>query len=251
MRILVTNDDGVHAPGLKALAERLSRMGEVFVVAPAREQSASGHALTIQHPLRIAELAEKIWAVTGTPTDCVLLAVHALLGRKPDLIVSGINSGSNMGDDVTYSGTVSAAFEGTLLEIPSMAVSLAVDLDDRGPQTFETAAECAARVAGIVAERSLPPKTLLNVNVPRLPASEIRGYRLTRLGHRVFRDIIVAKTDPRGRPYYWVAGKPEWDQGEKTDITAIMEGYVSVTPLNMDMTDYKLLVDMEAWGVAE
>lgn len=247
MKILVTNDDGIMAPGIQALAARLREMGEVFVVAPDREQSASGHALTLQHPLRVNEIGPGMWGVTGTPTDCVLLALHAILnGEKPDLLVSGINAGVNMGDDVTYSGTVSAAFEGTLLSIPSIAVSLATP-----GNSWDAAAEYAAEIAGLVVRHGLPPKTLLNVNVPALPAAEIRGWRLTRLGHRVFQDIIVAKTDPRGRPYYWVGGHPVWDPQEKTDITAIQEGYVSVTPLNMDMTDYKLLVRMEEWGFTD
>src|SRR5512140_248341 len=248
MDILCTNDDGVLAPGLQALVTRLSEMGNVFVVAPDREQSASGHALTLQRPLRVNEVGHQRWGVNGTPTDCVLLAVHALLDRLPDLVVSGINAGANMGDDVTYSGTVSAAFEGTLLSIPSLAVSLATPEHMMDTFPFEAAAEYAAKLAGLVLDHRLPARTLLNVNVPPIPAGEIHGVRLTRLGHRVFRDIIVAKTDPRGRPYYWIAGEPVWDPQEKTDITAIRDGYVSVTPLNMDMTDYKLLVEMEEWN---
>ena len=246
MRILVTNDDGIHAPGIKALAKAFHALGDVLVVAPDGERSASGHALTLQHPLRLNEIAPGEWEATGTPTDCVLLAVHALMkGEKPDLVVSGVNKGPNMGDDVTYSGTVSAAFEGTLLGIPSMAVSLAT-FDD---VPYEPAADLALEVAKRMIERGLPPKTLLNVNVPPGAAEAIKGIRLTRLGHRIFTDIIAPRVDPRGRPYYWVAGTAEWAPEERTDIAAVQAGYVSVTPLNMDMTDFKLLADMEGWGV--
>lgn len=246
MRILVTNDDGVHAPGIRALARALEPLGEVVVVAPDREQSASGHALTLQQPLRMTEIEPAVFAVTGTPTDSVLLAVHGLMkGQPPDLVVSGINAGPNMGDDVTYSGTVSAAFEGTLLGSPSMAVSLATF--DPGP--WDVAAAWAVTIARRILEQGLPPKTLLNVNVPARPADQIRGVRLTRLGHRIFTDIIVPKVDPRGRPYYWVAGTAAWQPEEKTDIMAVNDGYVSVTPLSMDMTDYRLLVEMEGWGL--
>ena len=189
----------------------------------------------------------QVWSVNGTPTDCVLLAVHGpILKEVPDIVVSGVNAGPNMGDDVTYSGTVAAAFEGTLLSIPSVAVSQAT-FDD---YPYEAAARAAARVARSVMESGLPPRTLLNVNVPPLPYEAIKGFKLTRLGHRVYRDSIVTKTDPRGRPYYWVAGTPDWNATEKADMSAVQEGYVSVTPLNMDMTDYKMLVDMESWDLA-
>lgn len=246
MRILVTNDDGVFAPGIKALAAGLASLGEVVVVAPDREQSASSHALTLQHPLRVHQLEPAVWSVTGTPTDSVLVAVHALLEQNPpDLVVSGINAGQNMGDDVTYSGTVSAAFEGTLLGVPSLAVSLA-SVED--PLDFAAAAVWAARVARVVIERGLPPRTLLNVNIPPGPLAGIRGLRLTRLGHRVYRETIRAQVDPRGRPYYWVGGYAEWEPQESTDIQAIRDGYVSVTPLNLDLTDPRMLKTMEDWS---
>jgi 5'-nucleotidase len=246
MKILVTNDDGIHAPGIKALAQAFRTLGDVLVVAPDGERSASGHALTLQRPLRLHEIAEGEYAVDGTPTDCVLLAVHAVLkGELPDLVVSGVNTGPNMGDDVTYSGTVSAAFEGTLLGIPSMAVSLATF----DPVPYEPAAEIALRIAKRFLEKGLPPKTLLNVNVPPGPIESLKGVRLTKLGHRVFTDIIAPRVDPRGRAYYWVAGTAKWAPEERTDIDAIQKGYVSVTPLNMDMTDFKLLVELEGWGL--
>ncbi len=249
MRILVTNDDGVFAPGIKALARALEPLGQVYVVAPDREQSASSHALTLQQPLRLNHLEERVWSVTGTPTDSVLVAVHGVMSAEPpDLVVSGINAGPNMGDDVTYSGTVSAAFEGTLLSIPSIAVSLA-SLEE--PFHYETAAAWAVRLARQVLCRRLPPKTLLNINVPSLPEADIKGLRLTRLGHRVYRETISEKIDPRGKPYFWVGGYADWAPEEATDIQAIRAGYVSVTPLNLDMTDYKLLIEMEGWRLGE
>jgi 5'-nucleotidase len=247
MKILVTNDDGIHAPGIKALARAFRTLGDVIVVAPDSERSASGHALTLSQPLRIIQTGEGEYATTGTPTDCVLLAVHALLeGQHPDLVVSGVNTGPNMGDDVTYSGTVSAAFEGTLLNIPSMAISLATF--DAVP--YEPAADIALRIAKRYLEKGLPTKTLLNVNVPPGPAESLKGIRLTKLGHRIFTDIIAPRVDPRGKPYYWVAGTAKWAPEHGTDIEAVQQGYVSVTPLNMDMTDYKLLADLEEWGLA-
>ncbi|HEX7880111.1 MAG TPA: 5'/3'-nucleotidase SurE [Candidatus Eisenbacteria bacterium] len=246
MKILVTNDDGINAPGIKALARAFRALGDVIVVAPDSEKSASGHALTLQHPLRIHQVGEGEYATTGTPTDCVLLAVHALLeGKHPDLVVSGVNTGPNMGDDVTYSGTVSAAFEGTLLGIPSMAISLATF----DPVPYDPAADIALRIAKRFLERGLPPKTLLNVNVPPGALGSHKGVRLTKLGHRVFTDIIAPRVDPRGKPYYWVAGTAKWAPEAGTDIEAIQQGYVSVTPLNMDMTDFKLLAELEAWGL--
>lgn len=248
IRILVTNDDGVFAPGIKALAAALEPLGTVYVVAPDREQSASSHALTLHHPLRLQQLEERVWSVTGTPTDSVLVAVHGLLEQTlPDLVVSGINAGPNMGDDVTYSGTVSAAFEGTLLSIPSVAFSMG-SLEE--PFHYETGAVWATRIARLVLERRLPPKTLLNVNVPAVPLDAVRGVKLTRLGHRVYKETISAQTDPRGKPYYWVGGYAEWAPEETTDIHAIQAGFVSVTPLNLDMTDYKMLVEMEAWKLS-
>ena len=248
-RILITNDDGVYSEGLRLLARALAPLGEVTVVAPDREQSATGHSLTLGRPLRMQKIEENWYAVDGTPTDCVNLAVLWLLREaKPDLIVSGINFGLNLGDDVTYSGTVSAAFEGTLLSIPSIAVSLA-SLEE--PFHYETAAAWAVRLARQVLSRRLPPKTLLNVNVPSLPEADIKGLRLTRLGHRVYRETISEKIDPRGKPYFWVGGYADWAPEEATDIQAIRAGYVSVTPLNLDMTDYKLLIEMEGWRLGE
>jgi 5'-nucleotidase len=239
--ILVTNDDGIHAAGLNALAQALAELGEVFVVAPDREQSAVGHALTLHRPLRVDRVAERRFAVNGTPSDCVNLGVLGLLPEPPVLVVSGINHGSNLGDDVTYSGTVSAAMEGTLLGVPSMAVSQA----EGEAEGFEGAGRVAQLVAARVLAEGLPAKTLLNINVPR---GEVQGIRLTRLGHRVYRDKMVQEVDPRGRPYYWIgAGAPEWQEDEGSDIAAIHAALASVTPLHLDLTHFGALGRMSEW----
>jgi len=239
--ILATNDDGIHAQGLGALAEALGSLGEVYVVAPDREQSAVGHALTLHRPLRVDRLGERRFAVNGTPSDCVNLGVLGLLPEPPALVVSGINHGSNLGDDVTYSGTVSAAMEGTLLGVPSMAVSQA-EGDAAG---FEVAGRVARLVAARVLVEGLPAKTLLNVNLPR---GEVRGIRMTRLGHRVYREKVVQEVDPRGRPYFWIgAGPPEWQEDEASDIAAVHAGLASVTPLHLDLTHFGALGRMSEW----
>jgi 5'-nucleotidase len=238
--LLVTNDDGVHAPGLTALAEALTELGEVFVIAPDREQSAVGHALTLHRPLRADRLGERRFAVNGTPSDCVNLGVLGLLPAAPALIVSGINDGANIGDDVTYSGTVSAAMEGTLLGVPSIAVSL-----ERADGGFAEAARIAQLVVARVLAEGLPPKALLNVNVP---GGTPKGIRLTQLGHRVYKEKIVEQTDPRGRTCYWIgAGPPQWDTSEATDMAALHDGYASITPLHLDLTHYGALARMTDW----
>ncbi len=239
--ILITNDDGIHAAGLTALARALEELGEVWIVAPDREQSAVGHALTLHRPLRVERLGERKLSVNGTPSDCVNLGVLGILPEPPVLVVSGINHGSNLGDDVTYSGTVSAAMEGTLLGVPSMAVSQAdPDMDD-----FGSAVPVARLVAARVLVEGLPAKTLLNVNVPR---GEVHGIRMTRLGHRVYREKVVREVDPRGRPYYWIgAGPPEWQEDDASDIAAVHGGLASVTPLHLDLTHYGALGRMADW----
>lgn len=242
--ILLTNDDGFRATGLKRLREAVSHLGDTMVVAPEREQSAASHALTLTSPLRISWIDERTISVDGTPTDCVLLAMRGLLGRRPDLLISGINHGPNLGDDVTYSGTVAAAFEGTLLGLPSIALSVCSWQDCN----FDAAVEFAQKIAGVVLTRGLPEGTLLNVNVPSLPASEIKGVKITRLGKRLYRDAIVRKTDPRGRDYYWIGGKePIWVPGEETDFEAIEQGMISVTPLKIDSTDFASLELLRSW----
>ena len=238
--LLVTNDDGIHAAGLAALARAVEGLGEVHVLAPEREQSACGHALTLHRPLRVEPLGERRFSVNGTPSDCVNLSVLGFLPERPVLVLSGINHGSNLGDDVTYSGTVSAAMEGTLLGIPSIAVSLASGHD------FEDAGRIARLVAMRVLVSGLPDKTLLNVNVP---AGHPRGIRFTRLGHRVYDGRIVEQMDPRGRPHYWIGtGAPQWGLLEGTDMGAVHDGFVAVTPLHLDLTHHRALAQMQDWS---
>ena len=242
--ILVTNDDGVHAPGLAALASALDELGDVYVVAPDREQSAVGHALTLHRPLRVTTVGERRFSVNGTPSDCVNLAVLGLLPERPVLVAAGINHGSNLGDDVTYSGTVSAAMEGTLLGVPSMAVSQS----DPETGTLEGAQAVAKLVASRVLVEGLPGKTLLNINVP---AGPLAGIRMTRLGHRVYQEKVVRETDPRGLPYYWIgAGPPVWSEDEASDIAAVHRGMASVTPLHLDLTHHGALQRMADWDGA-
>ncbi|PYM59356.1 MAG: 5'/3'-nucleotidase SurE [Candidatus Rokuibacteriota bacterium] len=242
--ILVTNDDGVHAPGLAALASALDELGDVYVVAPDREQSAVGHALTLHRPLRVTTVGERRFSVNGTPSDCVNLAVLGLLPERPVLVAAGINHGSNLGDDVTYSGTVSAAMEGTLLGVPSMAVSQS----DPETGTLDGAQAVAKLVASRVLVEGLPGKTLLNINVP---AGPLAGIRMTRLGHRVYQEKVVRETDPRGLPYYWIgAGPPVWSEDEASDIAAVHRGMASVTPLHLDLTHHGALQRMGEWDGA-
>jgi len=240
--LLVTNDDGIHAAGLAALAQALDDLGDVYVLAPEREQSACGHALTLHRPLRIETVRERWYAVNGTPSDCVNLGVLGFLPERPVLIASGVNHGTNLGDDVTYSGTVSAAMEGILLGVPSIAVSLVPGGD------FAEAGRAARLVAARVLVEGLPAKTLLNVNVPAEPP---RGIRVTRLGHRVYSGKIVEQIDPRGRTHYWIGGgEPSWDLLEGSDMATINEGFVSVTPLHLDLTSHRALAEMRDWSSA-
>jgi 5'-nucleotidase len=233
-RILITNDDGVYSEGIRLLARELSRRAQVFVVAPDREQSATGHSLTLTRPLRMQKLEPNWYAVDGTPTDCVNLGVLWLLKQTPpDLVVSGINFGTNVGDDVTYSGTVSATFEGVLLDVPSIAFSQEV----AEGFSFAASAELAGRfVDCVLADPALPRDLLLNVN---FPAGAPHGVVFTRLGKRVYRQSVVEKVDPRGHSYFWIAGTPEWRDDSGTDHEAVSNGYVSVTPLHLDLTDYR------------
>jgi len=240
MRILVTNDDGVDSEGIRVLADALSPLGEVTIVAPTEEASAIGHALTLRRPLRIVTVGPSIFAVDGTPTDCVNLAIAHVLKGKPDLIVSGINKGWNLGDDVTYSGTVSGALEGALLEIPSLAVSTqrVGDACEFGPS-----AAVAASVAQAVLERGLPKFTLLNINVPRGPN---KGIRVTVQAKRNHITVVSERLDPRRREYYWIEeGENEWEPHDRSDYQAVRDGYISITPLQPDMTAHDALEYVE------
>jgi len=242
----VSNDDGFRSEGIVALSEALAPLGTVYVVAPDRERSAAGHSLTLSHPLRVEKVGQRIYAVDGTPTDCVNLAVNGILRKKKiDILVAGINKGGNMGDDITYSGTVSAAMEGTLLGIPSVAVSLA----SRNHFQFDAAAEFAARVARKVLSRGLPKDTLLNVNLPDVAGGEIRGVKITRQGKRIYGEAVVEKRDPRGRKYYWIGGDTLQTQDVPgSDLEAVEQNYISITPIHLDLTNYVSLRTLKRWN---
>jgi 5'-nucleotidase len=242
--ILVTNDDGMASPGLHALAAALRSLGTVWVVAPDRERTAVSHALTLHKPLRLDRVAARVFAVNGTPSDCVNLAVKAVLPAAPSLVVSGVNKGVNLGDDVLYSGTVSAAMEGTMLGVPSIAVSQ----EGRQKFRFAVAAEYAARVARTVLDQGLPPETLLNLNVPDRPRSAIKGITVTVLSRRRFENPIVEKVDPHGRKYFWIAGtRISWDRGKHSDHDVLSRGWVSLTPLHLDITHYEVMAQFRDW----
>ncbi|MBE7415644.1 MAG: 5'/3'-nucleotidase SurE [Deltaproteobacteria bacterium] len=241
--ILVSNDDGIRSEGILKLASALRRVGTVYVVAPDREKSAASHSLTLHRPLRVEGAGTRMYAVDGTPTDCVTLAVNGILSERPDIVVSGINKGGNMGEDVTYSGTVSAPMEGTLHGIPSIAVSLL----EKDGYDFGYAAAFAARLARHVLRKGMPKDTLLNVNVP--PEAP-RGYRITTQGKRFFSDAVVEKVDPRGKKYYWIGGDLErWEGGADADFRAVHDGYVSITPIHLDMTNYRSIAELRGWKI--
>lgn len=244
MKILVSNDDGYMAEGIRALAEALTDLGEITVVAPDRNRSGASNSLTLENPLRLDKMNEGIYRVDGTPTDCVHLAITGLLEEEPDMVVSGINAGANLGDDVLYSGTVAAAMEGRFLGLPAIAISL----NGHTATHFETAAWVAKKLVKHLQTTSLPADTILNVNVPDLPIDEITGFETTRLGHRHKADPVIKEFDPRGREMYWVgpAGE-EQDAGPGTDFNAIRRGAVSVTPLHIDLTAYKAIDGVAAW----
>ena len=253
---LVTNDDGLGAPGLTALARALARVGRVVIVAPDRDQSAVSHNITLTHPLRVRRHADDVYSVDGTPTDCVNLGIFNLLSKGVDLVVSGINRGFNLGDDVTYSGTVAAAFEGRLLGYPSFAVSRAL-LPTQDPdatpwpheieESYEPAASFAADLAARVLAEGMPEDTLLNVNVPLPP---LRGVRVSRLGRRIYKEGVIERIDPSGRQYYWIGGSPpEWIEDPRSDHAAVSEGCVSVTPLHLDLTHDRVMGILSGWGL--
>jgi 5'-nucleotidase len=240
-RILVTNDDGVHSEGIRALADALKHFGDITVVAPIQEASAIGHALTLRRPLRVETVHPGVFAVDGTPTDCVNIAVTHVLKKKPDLIVSGINKGWNLGDDVTYSGTVAAALEGALLGIPSIAVSTQKRRDNG--YEFGPSAQAAAAVAQAVLLRGIPKFTLLNINTPQ---GSNKGFRATVQAKRNHITVVTERIDPRGQPYYWIEeGQDDWEPHDRSDYQAVRDGYISITPLQPDMTSHDALKYVE------
>jgi len=246
-RILVSNDDGVFSEGIRALAEALGSLGEVWVVAPDRERSGSAHSLTLHHPLRVAEMQERWYAVDGTPTDCVYLAINGIFkGERPSLLVSGINAGANLGEDITYSGTVCAAMEGAILGTPSMAVSMVA----ASPYEFGTAARVSRMLAELLLKRGLPEDTFLNINVPSVAWEELKGMKITHQGKRMYANTVEEKVDPRGRAYYWIGGKERgWIEKEGSDLYAIANNEVSITPLHFDLTAYDAQPNISTWDL--
>ena len=243
-RILVTNDDGVHSEGIHALADAVRRLGDVTIVAPHVEASAIGHALTLRRPLRLEELRAGVYEVDGTPTDCVNVAFTKLFETPPDLVLSGINKGLNIGDDVTYSGTVSGAMEAALLGVPGIAVSLA---RTSGTYDFAPSAAAAATIAALVLRVGLAPRTFLSINAP---TGKPKGFRLTVQGKRNHITIVDERCDPRGKPYYWIEeGQNDCEPHDRSDFQAVHDGYISVTPLQPDMTDYTALERLETLSV--
>ncbi len=247
MKILCTNDDGYLAGGLGVLSSAASALGSVTVVAPDREQSATSNSLTLHHPLRARRTTDGAWVVDGTPTDCVILALNELLHDRPDVCLSGVNHGPNMGEDVLYSGTVAAAMEATVMGIPAVALSYAGDL----PEELEGRERLVESVLRAILSRDgFPADTLFNVNIPALPPSEIRGIRVTTLGRRRYADSITRARDPSGREYFWIGGGVvHWRGDQASDFQAVADGYVSVTPLHLDLTNYELLEDIRAWDL--
>jgi 5'-nucleotidase len=233
--ILVTNDDGVYAPGIRALFDAVQPLGRAVIVAPEQDKSAVSHSLTMNRPLRVRGLETDIYTLDGTPTDCVTIGMNKVLPGRPDLILSGINPGVNLGDDISYSGTVSAAIEGTMYGIPSLAFSLAGD----PPFDFSVPAGVVLKLTSMAISCGLPENTLLNINIPDLPEEEIRGIRFTRQGRRVYKNAIQETFDPRQRKHYWIGGGTvHWSEGDNTDEQALRKGYISVTPIQLDLTNH-------------
>jgi 5'-nucleotidase len=247
LMILVTNDDGIHSKGILVLAKTLQEIGDVFVVAPDREKSSIAHSLTLHRPLRVEKIKKNFYAVDGTPADCIHLGVHALLPKRPRLIVAGINKGGNLGDDITYSGTVSAAFEGTLLGISSFAISLVA----RSHFKFNVAARFALRVARTIIKKGLPKETFLNINIPNVDEEEIRSYKITQQGRWIHNgNGVIEKMDPRGKKYYWIGGgRSLYDQERNTDMEAVSKSYISITPINLDLTNYSSIRELKKWSI--
>jgi 5'-nucleotidase len=250
MELLISNDDGIEAIGIRVLADSMRRLGNVTIVAPDKNCSGASNSLTLDAPIRITELEPGVHRVSGTPTDCVHVALTGLLAEDPDIVVSGINAGANLGDDVIYSGTVAAAMEGRFLGYPAVALSLVFG-EDSGHHHYETAAEAAYRLVKQLKRDPLPADTILNVNVPNCPWSDIRGFEVTRLGYRHRAEPVVKTMDPRGREMYWIGpAGAEQDAGPGTDFDAIRRRFISVTPIHVDLTRYQALDQVAGWVTA-
>ena len=248
MHLLISNDDGITAQGIQVLSDRMSSLGKVTIVAPDQNRSGASNSLTLDLPVRIRKTGERTYSVNGTPTDCVHIALTGLLEKDPDMVVSGINAGANLGDDVIYSGTVAAAMEGRFLGLPAIAVSLVFD---ERPEYYSSAAEAVALLVAQLRKDPLPADTILNINVPDLPWEDIQGFEVTRLGKRHRAEPVVKTNDPRGRPMYWIGpAGPGQDAGPGTDFDAIRRGYISITPIHVDLTRYQALDQVSGW-VAE
>ncbi len=251
MHILVTNDDGIAAKGIKSLANSLKRIGNVTVIAPERERSAVGHAITMHKPLRAKQVnlfddRIKAWAVNGTPADCVKLGIEALMRKRPDLVFSGINRGSNLGTDVLYSGTVSAAIEAVMLGVPSAALSLA----SFESEDYSVVAEFALSLAANMHREGLKRNTLLNVNVPAVPRKDIKGVRVTRLGTRRYKNSFELRLDPRGEEYYWMSGEAVDENGDsECDISLVAKNYIAITPVHFDLTRFDYIKEIDSWSL--
>ncbi len=243
--ILCTNDDGIHAVGLETLIGVASELGTVHVVAPDREQSATSHSLTVHRPLRATRTPDGYHVIDGTPTDCVLIGINRLLDEPPDFVLSGVNHGPNMGEDVLYSGTVAAAMEGTILGIPSIAISYSSRASERIPGYAGILSDLVQR---LIARADFPEETFFNVNIPDIPADELKGIRVTTLGRRVYSDSLTRREDPSGREYFWIGGGvSSWSGREDSDFRAVQAGYLSVTPLHLDLTNYRLITEVRSW----
>ncbi|MTI48155.1 5'/3'-nucleotidase SurE [Sporosalibacterium faouarense] len=250
MRILITNDDGINAIGIRMLVNSLKKLGKITVVAPDRERSATGHAITMHHPLRIEKVQYEdpnveAWSINGTPSDCVKIAVESILEEKPDIIVSGINNGANLGTDILYSGTVSAAIEGAIHNIPSIALSV---YGKRGELIYEGASYYSCKLIEMAVNNKLPNNIVMNVNFPSLNSNDIKGIEFTELGIRRYQNSYEQRKDPMGKNYYWLSGSLiELKNNENSDVECVKNGYISVTPLHFDLTDYNYLKEMKNW----
>ena len=250
MELLISNDDGIEATGIRVLADSMRELGGVTIVAPDKNRSGASNSLTLDAPIRIKELEAGVYRVSGTPTDCVHVALTGLLDEDPDIVVSGINAGANLGDDVIYSGTVAAAMEGRFLGYPAVALSLVFN-EGQQRHHYETAGEAAIRMVNQLQKDPLPADTILNVNVPDCPWSEIRGFEVTRLGHRHRAEPVIKTTDPRGREMYWIGpAGAEQDAGPGTDFDAVRRKFISVTPIHVDLTRYQALEQVAGWVTA-
>jgi len=253
MNILISNDDGIESQGILLLAEALKDLGQVTVVAPHRERSTSGHSLTLHKPLRCYEVKPHHFAISGTPADCVYMGTRFILKEKPDIIISGINCGANLGNDIYYSGTVAAAREGAYWGVKAIAFSLCLDKDfskNNKPYYWDTATQFAKLFVPLALGKDYPINNLLNVNIPNLPHSEIKGVKTSKLGRRFYSDDIAERRDPRGKPYYWLGGSYKgFEEIPGSDCVHVDEGYVSITPLKLDCTDYSLLSEFKNWEI--